>query len=199
MVADLGLSNLSPLMAAFGRIGASVTVTDAPDGIADADAVVLAAVGVFGDGMRALESRGLHRPLRDLAAAGVPILGIGLGMHLLADMGTQGGARRGLGLLPGTVVGVDGGAASGWFDLTTTRDDGPVPPDGACVHLSCDHHLLGPIGDVCAVAHTGGRRVVAAVTHGSVWGVQFMPESSGADGLRVLRRFAALVPLRAPA
>jgi len=194
-VVDMGLSNLGSVLHALARLGAPARATrDAAD-VRDADALVLPGVGAFGDGMRALREAALVDPIRAHAQAGRPLLGICLGMQLLADRGSEHGTHAGLGLVPGRVERLSPRPASGqrvpnigWCDVTSAGADGPVPED-ACLYFVHSYHLVpDDPADVAAWVDLMPP-VAAAVRRGAVWGVQFHPEKSQDAGLAVLEGF----------
>jgi len=198
-VVDMGLSNLGSVLHALARLGTPARVSADPREIGDAGALVLPGVGAFGDGMAALRAAGLVEPIRAHARAGRPLLGICLGMQLLAGEGTEHGRHTGLGLIPGRVVRLAPAPGAGqrvpnigWCDVTSADPDGPVPDD-ACLYFVHSYHLApDDPADVAAWVDLMPP-VAAAVRRGAVWGVQFHPEKSQDAGLAVLERFAARV------
>ena len=122
-VIDLGISNIGSVLRAFQRVGSMPSLLDDARAVAAAQAIVLPGVGAFGDGMAALQSRGLAAPLQEAARAGKLILGFCLGMQLLADSSEEYGQHRGLALIPGKVVRLAPGPGErvpniGWCDVT---------------------------------------------------------------------------------
>ena len=120
LVVDYGMGNLASARRALEKCGARVVVSDDPASIADATRVVIPGVGAFAQAMALLNERGWVTALRDDAVGkGIPVLGVCLGMQLLADFGTEGGDTPGLGLVPGRVV-----------KLTATMESERVPHVG---------------------------------------------------------------------
>lgn len=198
-VIDSGMGNIGSVVAAFRRIGAATGVIHDSKSVWAASALILPGVGSFADGMDALRRHDLIHPIRDAVAAGIPVLGICLGMQLLAETGEEFGYHTGLGLVPSRVVplkpvGPDGRVPNmGWCPvrIVTTRQ-GIFRVLGAeesfyfahSFHLVCKEE-----GDVAAVMPWGDNEVVAAVRRGNVHGVQFHPEKSQDAGLDVLHGF----------
>jgi imidazole glycerol-phosphate synthase subunit HisH len=196
-VVDMGLSNLGSVLHALARLGVPARATRDADEVRSAAALVLPGVGAFGDGMRALRGAGLVDPVRAHARAGRPLLGICLGMQLLADEGSEHGRHAGLGLVPGRVERLRPGAGSGqrvpnigWCDVRTADGEGPVPED-ACLYFVHSYHLVPEDPAHVAAWVDLMPPVAAAVRRGAVWGVQFHPEKSQDAGLAVLDRFVA--------
>ena len=102
-VVDYGRGNLYSLSHALSYIGVDHVVSSKPGDIHAATAIVLPGVGAFGDAMDALDARDLITPLRSSVARGVPLLGICLGMQILAVTSEEFGDRDGLAVIPGSV------------------------------------------------------------------------------------------------
>lgn len=198
-VIDLGISNVGSVLRAFGRLGATaLPVRDAAK-LAAADAIVLPGAGAFGDGMAALRSSGMLAGVCDAARAGKPLLGICLGMQLLAEASEENGEHAGLGLIAGRVVRLAPDAGErvpniGWCDID------PVPgarlfagvAPGASFYFVHGYQLVcRAAADVAARTRFGGRDITAAVEHGHIFGLQCHPEKSQDNGLAVLAAFVA--------
>ena len=198
VVVDYGLGNLRSVTRGLERAGASVTISDDPAAIWDADGIVLPGVGAFGDGM---ENAGPFREdLVEAAESGRPVFGICLGMQMLltsseeAERAGQGDAQ-GLDLVPGTNVRFKGDLKvphMGWNELSVTRDHPLVEGvDGQYAYFVHSYYAV-PDDDAAVVATTDyGTEIpsVVASEAGNVFGTQFHPEKSGETGLRILRNF----------
>lgn len=112
-IVDYGMGNLHSVSKAVERLGYEGLVTGDADAILGADGVLLPGVGAFGDAMEHLRASGLDGVVRQAAAAGVPLLGICLGMQLLFGESEEHGRNAGLGLLPGRAVRFAGGDSVG--------------------------------------------------------------------------------------
>ena len=175
-------------------MGATTRVARDGAGLAGSPAVLLPGVGAFRDGMRALGDRDMIPALQAHAGAGRPLLGICLGMQLLASEGEEGGPGAGLGLVPGRVRRIvppdpDTRVPNiGWCDVVPRDAEGPVP-EGGCFYFAHSYEFVPDDVRVVTAEHEVGRPVVSAVRHASVSGVQFHPEKSQDDGLAVLDGF----------
>ena len=195
-VVDYGAGNLVSIEQALTRVGARVAIVRDGDALRDAEALVVPGVGAAAPAMDRLARRGLVEPIRRWIADGRPFLGVCLGLQLLFDGSDEDGAKT-LGVIGGrTIRLVDAPTLPhiGWNQVTRRRAhplfDGIV--DGADFYFV--HSYVGlPTDDSVTLARTEhGTRFVSAVALGSVLGVQFHPERSGEDGLRLLANFAAL-------
>lgn len=194
-IVDYGLNNLDSVARAVQECGGDPLVSKNPADLDDVDALILPGVGAFADAMLELTSRGFDAFLRDKVSQGTPLLGICLGMQLLASFGEEGGGASGLDLVPGRVVRLQSQDARiphvGWNSVELTA---PTPLF-AGIPTACDFYFVHSYHFVCdspddALAQTdycGG--FTSAVGCGYVFGVQFHPEKSQRNGLALLRNF----------
>ncbi len=192
---DYGMGNRRSVEKALEHVGAQVARTDEHDEIAAADAIVLPGVGAFPEAMRRLAALGLDELIRERAGAGVPLLGICLGMQLLFDSSDEHEGAAGLGLLPGTVTRLRAPGLKvphiGWNTVTFSRPSALTEGLGdaaAFYHVhtyACRPELPA---DVVGCGEYG-ERFASIVERGNVMGAQFHPEKSSLDGLALLRNF----------
>jgi len=204
-VVDYGAGNLVSIEQALTSVGAAVTVATDREGLRDADAIVVPGVGAAAPAMARLERGGLVGPIRDWVAGDRPFLGICLGLQLLFDGSDEDGAAT-LGVLPGRTSRLRGAPTLphiGWNQVERTREH-PVfdgIDDGADLYFV--HSFAGvpapSARDVVLAQTEHGRPFVSAVARGQLVGVQFHPERSGRDGLRLLANFVGLVRAGLPA
>jgi len=196
-VVDYGMGNLRSVQKALEHVGAIPEVTRDHERIRAATAVILPGVGAFPKAMQAIREHRLDEVLRERVDTGVPVLGICLGMQLLFERSTELGGADGLGLLPGQVRELDAPGLKipqiGWNAVTWERDSdltSGLSNPAAFYHV----HSFAPVAENGIVLGTAdyGTRFVSAVAGDGVYGVQFHPEKSGPDGLRLLRNFIAL-------
>jgi glutamine amidotransferase len=195
-IADYGMGNLRSVEKALERIGKEAEITRDHARIRAAEAIVLPGVGAFPKAMEEIRRLELDRVLRERAEAGVPILGICLGMQLLFEGSEELGGAEGLGLLRGRVERLDSRGLKlpqiGW-NAVSWRDGhalhAGLPDPCAFYHV----HTFAPRPadpEVVAGTATYGSEFVSAVASGNIAGVQFHPEKSGPAGLRLLANFA---------
>jgi len=192
---DYGMGNLASVAKALQRTGAEVTLTGAPERLREADAVVLPGVGAFRDSVAHLRAGGLAEAVVDRIAAGVPSLGVCLGLQLLFERSTEGGDWPGLGVFRGTVERLDTDLKVphiGWNELRFSEAGDVMKaglPSPAYVYFVHSYAARpADAGIVAATTHYGGE-VVAAVLRDNVWAMQFHPEKSSTAGLRLLAAF----------
>ncbi len=195
-IINTGCANLASVITAFTRLGVPPVVTDAPEVIATADAVVLPGVGHFGPAIRAVRERGLDQALLDRVRTDRPLLGICLGMQLLCDGSDESPGDVGLGVIPGRHTRFNGPARvpqMGWNTITPSA--GCTLLRGTSVYFANSYRLAAlPDGWSGALADHAGP-FVAAVERGSFMACQFHPELSGRDGLALLQRWLAAARL----
>lgn len=210
-VIDTGISNIGSVRTALDRIGAVHKVTSDPADVTAAKALMLPGVGAFGDGMAALKRFGLVEPIKEFAAHGRPVIGVCLGMQLLADESLEFGRHEGLGLVPGRVVPLPEGEGVripniGWCDTQLDASCGLFQGLDPVEQFYYVHSFVMHCRDAhdsVANINFAGQTVTVGVQRGSVFGLQFHPEKSQDVGLAALSNFVemrhAIFARRAPA
>ena len=198
-VVDYGAGNLVSIEQALVAAGADVVLARRAAALADADGVVVPGVGAAGAAMARLRRHGLDEPVREWIAAGRPYLGICLGLQLLFDGSDEDGAST-LGVLPGRTVLLAGAPRLphiGWNQVERIGAHplfAGIPVDADFYFVHSYAAVPAPGSERMVLAHTThGEPFVSAVAQGRVAGVQFHPERSGRDGLRLLANFVGLV------
>jgi len=207
-IVDYGVGNVYNLQRAFRRFTPNVVVTEDPDVVAAADAVVLPGVGAFASGMRGLEVRGLIPTIKAVAERGTPMLGICLGAQLFLSEGHEFGLHQGLGLIPGSVIPLavtDPGTKIphiGWNGLTRPLENPVEWQDSILRSIQPEDQVyfvhsfvMEPRNAQHCLAMTtyGGISFCSAVRSGNIYGCQFHPEKSGEVGLDIIGKFVGLV------
>jgi glutamine amidotransferase len=185
---DYGVGNHASVARALDQIGFRCRVSGERHELAASDLMILPGVGAFAPAMHALQSSGLEPFLREQAASGRPLLGICLGMQLLAESSTEGGVlTRGLALVPGTVTAQSElGWHTGWNRIRALdRSSLFRASDGADFYFNHSFYFHTGAEFQACVVH-GRDRVVAAVRSNNVVGVQFHPEKSQQSGRLLL-------------
>ena len=200
-IIDYGVGNLFSLRSSFAAIGEDAFVSGDAAELQKADRLILPGVGAFGDAAEKLEASGLAAFVCQWAESGKPLMGICLGMQLLFEQSEEYGLHRGLGLLKGSVVPMEGALPEGlkiphigWNSLRFHKKDCPLfkyLKDGEHVYFVHSFYAVG-CEDSLAADTEYGANLTAAVAKGNVMGCQFHPEKSGTAGLSILKAFTEL-------
>lgn len=193
------MGNRRSVEKAFEHVGAQATITGDHDELRHTDGLVLPGVGAFPQAMRNLDRLGLPELIRELVNQGKPLLGICLGMQLLFDTSEEMGGAAGLGLIGGEVTRLRAGGERiphiGWNEVRFER---PSPlaaelPPGGCPFYHV-HSFAARTRDPDHVVASAeyGERFATVVARDSVFGVQFHPEKSSQNGLRMLHSFVGV-------
>jgi glutamine amidotransferase len=194
-ILNYGMGNLTSARMALEHVGATVEVTSDHDRVRAADAVVLPGVGAFPKAMEAIRRLGLDELVHERRDAGVPILGICLGMQLLFESSSELGGAEGLGLLGGTVEPLDARGLKvpqiGWNEVRWRPEKQLGRDLGSGTAMYHVHSFAVSPSDERVIAGTAtyGTEFISAVEDGLLFGVQFHPEKSSRDGLRLLETF----------
>ncbi|NBV84107.1 imidazole glycerol phosphate synthase subunit HisH [bacterium] len=200
-IVDYGVGNVASVQAAFRRLGVRSILSSEKDVLSAAKGLVLPGVGAFPVAMQQIHAKGLAPVILDLAIEKCkPLLGICLGMQILADWGDEYEGCQGLGLIPGRVkmlkvkkqrkvphVGWSGvavhDAGRTMFSRTESSD---------AYYFDHSYCFEAPQRFRAATVAWDGE-IVAAVARDNIWGVQFHPEKSQNSGLRLLKAFCFFV------
>jgi len=196
-IIDYGVGNLRSLRNAVDHVGLDVDVLTDPEALASCDRLILPGVGAFGSAAANLRARGFEAVLRAHAAAGKPLLGICVGMQLLADVGLEFGEHAGLGLVPGKVRPLEPSREYpiphvGWNDVKIQRKHPmfDVPKKNVDYYFVHSFYFDAANSEDVVALSDYGRSFPTVVGRKNVVGCQFHPEKSQAGGLAFLERFA---------
>jgi glutamine amidotransferase len=197
VIVDYGLGNLRSVLRGLEKAGARVEISNDPEAIVSADGIILPGVGAFHEGMEQLG--GLKSALQE-ASGKVPVLGICLGMQMLMDWSEEHGLHQGCSLIPGMVRSfprVPGFKVPhmGWNSITLEQPGDPLFTGlSSGTYLYFVHSFYADTVPVHSLATTEYIcRFSSVISRGTVYGVQFHPEKSGAAGLRLLENFIGLM------
>jgi imidazole glycerol-phosphate synthase subunit HisH len=195
-IVDYGMGNRRSVEKALEHVGARPALTDDHATLRAADGLVLPGVGAFPAAMRALAARGLDELVVERARAGVPVIGLCLGMQLLFERSSEFEGADGLGLIPGVVDQLDPGGRRlphiGWNLVSFERESALTAGLGEAAAFYHVHSFVVRPADEADVVGRGeyGERFVSLVERDVLFGAQFHPEKSSRDGLALLASFA---------
>ena len=199
VIVDYGVGNLYSLESSFAFIGEKVIISGDKEVIEKADKIILPGVGAFGDAMAKLKASGLDKVLIERAKAGVPIMGICLGMQLLFEKSYEYGEHEGLGLIKGEIRPIDEVIPKdykvphiGWNALKIEKESKLFKyiKEGDFVYFV--HSFYGADCDSVSATAEYGAPLTASVEKDNVMGCQFHPEKSGEVGLKILKAFCEM-------
>lgn len=198
-IIDYGMGNLRSVQKAFEHLSAGVFVSSDPDQLEKADKLILPGVGAVADAMRELENKNLIELTKNFVKTRKPFLGICLGFQLLFDWSEENGGQKGLGIFSGQVKQFYlphefAVPHMGWNQLYFKKKlrlfDGLE--EGTRVYFVHSFYVVPDDHDIIATETDYGINFCSSVAKDNTFGVQFHPEKSQANGLRILANFAAL-------
>ena len=208
-IVDTGIGNLRSVQKAFERVGYAAIITQVPEQIAPAHAVVLPGQGAFRDCMAHLGARDLLEPVLEFMRSGRPYLGICLGLQVLMTESEEFGCHKGLNIIPGRVRRFPAGMTDaqgtplkvphmGWNQVEHRGDlvlfDGI--PSGADFYFVHSYYPDTSDASLGVASCTYGVTFAAAIERGTLFATQFHPEKSQRWGIRLLENFATFTRAR---
>jgi len=199
-IIDYDAGNIKSVEKALLFLGEDTVVTRDEKIIVQADRVILPGVGAFGDAMEKLHRYGLVEVIRKVVDAGIPFLGICLGMQLMFERSDESDGVRGLALLDGEIRKIPYEPDIkiphiGWNSLTYPNPGRLFAgiPENSYVYFVHSYYLKAKDQNiVTAEADYGSTRIHASIEKGNLLGCQFHPEKSSTVGLTILKRFLSL-------
>lgn len=201
LIIDYGMGNLFSVKYAFEKCGSDVCISGDPNDITKADNLVLPGVGTFKDGMKNLKERGWIPAIKKaINEEKLPLLGICLGMQLLADKGFEVEETEGLGLIAGEVKKFDSMIKDekiphvGWNEIEIIKQDPLFEGISNKVDFYFVHsYQFLPLNNQDVLTQTPYcGNFVSSIGRDNVWGVQFHPEKSQRPGLKLISNFLKL-------
>ncbi|ODN65484.1 imidazole glycerol phosphate synthase subunit HisH [Methylophaga muralis] len=202
-IINYGMCNLSSVRRAFEDLGAKVFVADHPTSLYEANRIILPGVGAFSEGMTRLVEDGWVDALHDLVILQQkPLLGICLGMQMLATSGEEGGVTKGLNLIPGKVMRLDQLGCDlriphvGWNEVHYLSQDDLFTfiPDSSDFYFVHSYAFVPDSQENIIATATYGTNITAVVRNNHIFGCQFHPEKSSKAGRQLLKNFMNFMP-----
>lgn len=198
-IIDYDAGNLRSVEKALLHLGGSPVITRDRETILGADRVILPGVGAFGEAMEKLHQFDLVRTVRDAADAGIPLMGICLGMQLLFERSDESSGIPGIGVLEGEILKIPDTPGlkiphMGWNSLKIREGVRLYRgiEDGSYVYFVHSYYLKARDEAIVAASAEYGCHIHASVEKGNVFGCQFHPEKSSTVGLAILKNFLNL-------
>jgi imidazole glycerol-phosphate synthase subunit HisH len=192
---DYGAGNLRSVENTLAAIGAEYELIRDAESLRRATRVILPGVGHFGQMMRALDALHVREALIDTIRAGIPFLGICLGMQALFTTGEEAPQERGLGIFEGEVKRFQGDMRiphMGWNQLETLRPSRLLRDTGEKPYVYFAHSYYAPLVPATAAICEYSIPYTAVIEQDNLYGVQFHPEKSGDLGLKIVKNFVEL-------
>ena len=193
-IVDYKAGNLASVQKAFAHLGYESKVTENPDDVRNATTIVLPGVGNFAATQR-LADTGLTEAIAGRINAGVPFLGICVGMQWLYEGSTEAPQVKGLGALRSKVSRFECELKIphvGWNTITPRREARILRGVPASGFVYYTHSYRGPVVEGVVASSEYGETFAAVVERDNVFGVQFHPEKSSTVGLQILRNFCEI-------
>jgi glutamine amidotransferase len=195
VIVDYGAGNLRSVENTLAALGAQYTVTNKSETVQQASRLILPGVGHFGQMVRAVDELNLRNSIVERIRAGVPFLGICVGLQCLFEASEESPGSVGLGLFPGSVKRFAGEGRvphMGWNSLAQRRPCRLLTGLGEMPFTYFAHSYYAPVIEATAATCTYMQPYTAVLEQDNVYAVQFHPEKSGSAGLRVMDNFLQL-------
>lgn len=210
-IVDYEAGNLFSVQHACKTVGLDPFITNNPEKVINANAIVLPGVGAFGDAMNNLRRLDLIQPLRDFVSCGKPFFGICLGMQLLFSESEEFGSNKGLNFIEGTVkkllsINKDSELIRvpqiGWNQIFSKSAGGnswygtPLEPviNGEFMYFVHSYYA-SPFNEeeILSITNYGGAEYCSAVIKDNIFATQFHPEKSAKEGIKIYQSWAKII------
>jgi imidazole glycerol phosphate synthase glutamine amidotransferase subunit len=195
VIVNYGAGNLRSVQNSLDELGAQYVATNEPRVVSRADKLILPGVGCFGQMMREIDKLGMREVLTERIDAGVPFLGICIGLQCLFEASEESPESKGLGIFPGLIRRFTGHMRiphMGWNSLTPVKPSRLIDGLSESTFVYFAHSYYAPVINATAATCTYTHLYTAVLEHRNVHAVQFHPEKSGPAGLRVIQNFVDL-------
>jgi imidazole glycerol-phosphate synthase subunit HisH len=198
-IVNQGIGNVGSVHSALAFYRYNVLLVNKPSDLKDIGVIVLAGVGNFPTAVsRMRDSKLWDRINEEVLVKKKPVIGICLGMQLFADVGYEGGEHKGFGWIKGKVVKLNGDNLKlphmGWNKVDASDTALFSGMRYSFFYFMHSYHFLPDDNSVVvATTNYGDAKIISAVRQDNIAGVQFHPEKSQADGLRLLRNMIETV------
>jgi imidazole glycerol phosphate synthase glutamine amidotransferase subunit len=193
---DYGAGNLRSVENTLAEIGAAYTLVRDASGLDRASKMILPGVGHFGQMLRALDDMQVRGKFLERIGAGIPFLGLCLGLQALFAGSEEEPGLQGFGIVPGMVRRFPENARvphMGWNDLVPVRESRLLAGIGPKPYVYFAHSYYAPVVPESAAACSyTDIRYTAVLESANLFGVQFHPEKSGPLGLKIMKNFVEL-------
>ncbi len=192
---DYGAGNLRSVQNTLAEVGAEYTLVRDAEGVRAAAKIILPGVGHFGQIMRSLDEMGVREAFVERIRAGVPFLGICLGLHALFSTSEEAPELSGLGLFEGTVARFPMDARvphMGWNVLEPVKECRLLRGVQQHPYVYFAHSYYAPVTPATAATCTYTTPYTALLEQDNIFAVQFHPEKSGPLGLKIVKNFVEL-------
>lgn len=198
-IVDYGMGNLKSICNALESINEKYLISAYKYDLRKCSGLILPGVGSFKEGMFNLRKEGLYSVVKEITETGKPLLGICLGMQLLFEKGYEGEETKGIGLLKGKVIKMNEEELRvpniGWNSLKINKDDELIKDLKEESHMYYVHSYYANEyneEDLVASSDYYGLNIPGIVRRGNIIGVQFHPEKSGEEGIKLLKNFCKM-------
>ncbi len=199
VIIDYGMGNLRSVSKAFEALKIEHIISSDPMSLQQADKILLPGVGAFGDGMQNLKKLGFEEALtQEVIHKKKPLLGICLGMQLLAKTSEEMGQHRGLGFVNADIIGFQTQELKvphvGWNNVRYTQEGSLFKdiPDNSDFYFVHSFHMVSEDKGLATGVSDYGYEFISSVEQGNIFGCQFHPEKSQKHGLDILKNFSLL-------
>lgn len=188
------MGNIASVKNACDFLNLPAKIIKDPNDLESVTHMILPGVGSFSDGVKNLQSSGFFEAIKKKVLEGIPLLGICLGMQLLATYGEEGGKTSGFGFIPGRVIKFSKTELRvphiGWNNISIVKENKIIDNENSLDFYFVHSYYLEPENEDCVVAVCDyGIKFASVVQNDNVFGVQFHPEKSFHSGFQILKNF----------